>query len=104
MEGTIMVTPEVLEATANEFGGIMTQVQSIANQMVDQVNGLGSKWQGEASTAYINRFRMLDDDIAKLAAMINEHVSDLNEMAKRYREAEIKNMEESNSLPGDVVK
>ncbi len=103
MEGTILVTPEQLESTASEFASIMTQVQSLANSMTDQVNGLGAKWQGEASTAYIRKFGQLNDDIAKLSAMINEHVSDLNEMAAKYRSAEQANEELSNSLAGDVI-
>ena len=103
MEGTILVTPEQLESTANEFGSIMTQVQNIANNMTDQVNGLGAKWQGEASTAYVNKFNQLNDDIAKLAAMIGEHVTDLNEMAKVYRNAEQANIDLGNSLAGDII-
>jgi WXG100 family type VII secretion target len=103
MEGQILVTPEQLESTANEFNSIMQQVQSLANNMTDQVTGLGSKWQGEASTAYINRFNQLNDDIAKLAGMINEHVTDLNEMASTYRSAEQANEELSNSLAGDII-
>lgn len=103
MEGTILVTPEQLESTANEFSSVMTQVQSLANSMTDQVNGLSAKWQGEASTAYVNKFNQLNDDIAKLAGMINEHVTDLNEMASVYRTAEQANEELSNSLAGDVI-
>ena len=103
MEGTILVTPEQLESTANEFNGIMVQVQNLANSMTDQVHGLSAKWQGEAATAYVNKFNQLNDDIAKLAAMINEHVSDLNEMAQVYRSAEQANAELSNSLAGDVI-
>ncbi len=103
MEGNLLVAPEQLESTANEFSSIMTQVQSLANSMTDQVNGLGAKWQGEASTAYINKFAQLNDDIAKLAAMINEHVTDLNEMASVYRNAEAENVETSSSLAGDII-
>lgn len=103
MEGQILVTPEQLESTANEFNSIMTQVQSLATNMTDQVNGLSAKWQGEASTAYVNKFNQLNDDIAKLAAMINEHVTDLNEMASLYRSTEQANEELGNCLAGDII-
>ena len=103
MEGTILVTPEQLESTANEFNSIMSQVQNLAGSMTDQVNGLGAKWQGEASTAYINKFNQLNDDIARLAAMINEHVTDLNEMAAIYQKAEAKSQEISGALSGNVL-
>lgn len=103
MEGTILVTPEQLESTANEFNSIMTQVQSLTTNMTDQINGMGAKWQGEASTAYINKFNQLQDDIDKMARMINEHVTDLNEMASLYRSTEQKNEELGNSLASDIL-
>ena len=103
MEGTLLVTPEQLESTAHEFNGIMTQVQNLASNMTDQINGMGAKWQGEASTAYINKFNQLQDDINRLSAMINEHVTDLNDMANRYRTTEQKNEDLGNSLASDIL-
>lgn len=103
MQGTILVTPEQLESTATEFGNIMIQVQNLANNMTEQVVGMGTKWQGEASEAYIRKFGQLNDDIDKLAGMINEHVTDLNDMARVYRSAEQANQELSNSLAGDII-
>ena len=45
---------------------------------------LSSAWEGEAATAYINKFKSLETDIQTLIRMINEHVSDLNQMAEAY--------------------
>ena len=103
MEGQILVTPEILVSTADEFNTIMGQVQGLASNMTDQVTGLSAKWQGEASTAYIEKFKQLNDDIAKLAGMINEHVTDLKDMAKVYADAEKANVELSNTLAGDIL-
>ncbi len=103
MEGQILVTPEQLESTAGEFGRVMSQVQSLAASMTDQVTGLSAKWQGEAASAYINKFNQLNDDIAKLSSMINEHVTDLTEIANTYRQAEAANEELASSLAGDVI-
>ena len=103
MEGTILVTPEELESTANEFNGIMNQVKTLASQMTDTVSSTSVKWQGDASDAYRAKFNQLNDDIARLAAMINEHVTDLNQMASVYRSKEQANMELGNSLAGDIV-
>ena len=103
MEGTILVTPEVLESTASEFNNVMIQLRNMTSTMVDQVNGLGAKWQGEASQAYINRFNQLQDDIATLTSKVNEHVKDLNEMAERYRTGEQLNEERANTLAADII-
>lgn len=103
MEGTILVTPEVLESTATEFNNVMLQIQNMTSTMVDQVNGLGAKWQGEASQAYISRFNQLQDDISNLSSKVNEHVKDLNEMAARFRSAEQANEERANTLAADII-
>ena len=56
-----------------------------------------------AANAYKRKFKQLDDDIAKLVKMINEHATDLNEMAREYEAAENQNTNASNSLSGDVI-
>lgn len=103
MEGTTKVTTEVLRSTATEFNNAMVQIQNLTTTMVDQVNGLSAKFQGDAATAYINKFNMLQDDINKLAAMVNEHVKDLNESADNFDRAENINVESANALQGDVL-
>ncbi len=103
MEGTILVTPEVLESTASEFNNVMIQLRNMTSTMVDQVNGLGAKYQGEAAQAYINRFNQLKDDIETLTSKVNEHVKNLNEMAKNYDTGERINIERADALPADII-
>lgn len=99
----INVTPEMLESTASEFANVGTQVRNLAQTMTDKVTGLGSVWQGEAATAYANKFAQLNDDIGKIHGMIQEHVTDLNEMASVYRNAEQQNETTIQGLSGDVI-
>lgn len=103
MEGTLRVTPEQLESTANEFASKGTTVGNLTAQMTQLVEGLSSIWEGEAANAYTTKFRQLDDDIQKIVCMIQEHSSDLNEMARVYRDAETANQEEIAGLSGDVI-
>ncbi len=103
MQGNLLVTPEELESAADDFSTAMGQVTSITGEMMSQVTGLSSKWQGEASTAYINKFNQLEDDITKMKAMIQEHVNDLKDMATVYRQAESANQEAASALAGDVL-
>lgn len=103
MEGTLRVTPEQLEATATEFSSKGTTVANLTTQMTQLVEGLASSWEGEAATAYVTKFRQLDDDIQKMTRMIQEHANDLNEMARVYRDAEIVNTDEISALAGDVI-
>lgn len=103
MEGTLRVTPEQLESTANEFASKGTTVGNLTTQMTQLVEGLSSIWDGEAATTYTAKFRQLDDDIQKIIRMIQEHSNDLNEMARVYREAETTNQDEIEGLSGDVI-
>lgn len=103
MEGRILVTTEALRSTASEFQSAMTQIQNYTTLMVDQANGLSGKFEGEAAQAYINKFNQLQDDINKLANMVNEHVTDLNEMASVYEGKEKENITSAQALASDVM-
>lgn len=103
MEGIIKVTPEQLQSTSTEFAAKGQTIGTLTTQMTDLVVGLSSVWEGEAATAYVNKFRQLDDDIQKMIRMVQEHSDDLNEMAKVYIDSEIANSEEIENLSGDVI-
>ncbi|MDO4555687.1 MAG: WXG100 family type VII secretion target, partial [Lachnospiraceae bacterium] len=97
-------TTSKLTSTANSFNSTGNQIKSLTSQMSSMVNGLsGSIWSGDASTAYKKKFNDLQDDISRMIKMVNEHVTDLNEMAKEYETAEAANIATSNALSGDVI-
>lgn len=103
MNGTLKVTPEKLLSAAGEFSNCSTTVSNLTTQMVSMVDGLKSTWTGEAATAYNQKFHQLDDDIQRLNKMIQEHVKDLQEMARGYQTAEQQAQEASSSLPIDPI-
>ncbi|MBR4719084.1 MAG: WXG100 family type VII secretion target [Lachnospiraceae bacterium] len=101
--GILKVTPEKLIAASNEFGTTGRTIRSLTQEMNDIVNSLKSVWMGEAATDYGARFAELSDDIEKINRMIQEHVTDLNEMAREYQAAEDASTEQSASLATDIV-
>lgn len=104
MQGTLRVTPERLTQSAEMFGNTANQVMSITTEMTNVVTGLAtSVWQGEASAAFIGKFKQLDDDIQKLIGMINEHSKDLVEMANTYKTTEQSNEDLTDALDIDVI-
>lgn len=103
MEGNILVTPEELIATAGEFSTQGTTIANLTSEMTNKVTSLSSAWEGDAATAYINKFKGLEDDIQKMIRMVNEHVRDLQDMAAAYQQAESANIEEIGSLSSDVI-
>ena len=103
MEGNLLVTPEKLTATSEQFGTCMNQVQTLTSNMMDLIRGMSSFWEGEAASAYMNKFNELEDDIQKIHNMISEHVRDLEEMAAIYQKAEDSSQEIAGNLPGNVL-
>lgn len=103
MEGILKVTPEKLISTAEAFNTTGGQVRSLTQQMIGIIDGLRSSWEGEAASNYNTKFHQLDDDMEKMHRMIEEHVKDLNEMAKQYQMAESANVETGSGLAGDVI-
>lgn len=103
MEGILKVTPEKLLQTSGEFAAVGNQMKNLTGEMMTLVKGLGSIWQGEAASAYGSRFDSLAPDMEKLYRMVQEHVQDLQEMAKQYQSAETGNMEQGNSLSGGII-
>ena len=103
MEGILKVTPEKLTEGAANFGNSGKTVSSLTSEMMTTVKNLSTVWEGEASAAYVNKFSQLQDDIERMNRMIQEHVTDLNDMARTYQDAENANTQESGGLLGDVI-
>lgn len=103
MNGTLKVTPEKLIAASGEFNTCSTVVSALTRQMVSMVDGLQSVWSGQAATAYRQKFHQLDDDIQRMIRMIQEHVKDLQDMARAYQTAEREATEATSGLPTDPI-
>ncbi len=103
MEGILKVTPEKLIQTSGEFATTGNQMKSLTSEMMSLVQGMKGIWQGEAASAYGNKFQSLQTDMDKLYRMVQEHVKDLQEMAALYQKAEAGNAQQSGSLNSNVV-
>lgn len=103
MEGIIKVNSEQLVQTAGEFGNEAGIVGNLTAEMTNLVVGLASSWEGEAANAYVTKFKGLENDIQMLVRMVQEHSTDLEDMARRYGDAESQNLEEISSLASDVI-
>ena len=103
IDGTVKVSFSELRNASDEFETTAGQVQTITGDMMNMVNGLNSVWQGAASDSYRNQFNKLDDDMQRMIRMIQEHATDLKDMANRYETIENANADRSNTLAGDVI-
>ena len=99
MEGTLLVTPQELKNTSNSFANRGKSVMSITSSMMDIVKGLNSVF----ASAYINNFTKLQEDMNQINNKIQEHVTDLNEMADNYERAEASNTQGNAALQSDYI-
>lgn len=103
MANIIKVSPEKLNSTAGEIKNIQGSVLNITNEMTSLVQGMSSDWTGDASTAYIQKFSGLQDDMARISSMLNEHVTDLQNMSSTYAQAESAATSIGGGLASDVI-
>lgn len=103
LNGILKVTPATLTNYANTFNNSASQVQKQTNQMLSTVDTLCSRWKGDASIAYRRKFNTLRDDMQRMFKMIQEHSTDLQQMAKNYEQAEANNVGNINTLREDVI-
>lgn len=103
MEGILKVTPEKLIQTSGEFATMGNQMKNLTGEMMEQVQGLKSIWQGEAASAYGNKFNSLQPDMDKLYRMVQEHVKDLQEMAVQYQKAEDGSTQQGPGLNANII-
>ena len=103
MEGILNVTPQELINAANEFSSKGSNISTLTAEMTAQVESLSTVWEGDAANTYITKFKGLDDDIQLMNRMVQEHVTDLQEMAAKYSSTEEENVEDFSSLSSDVI-
>ncbi|MBQ5399169.1 MAG: WXG100 family type VII secretion target [Ruminococcus sp.] len=103
MTGTIKVSPQQLITTAEEFRTQSGEMTSITGEMLNQVASLSSSWEGDTATAYLTKFKSLETDISVLNRMINEHITDLKDMAEKYSSAENLNTQDATSLQSGII-
>lgn len=103
MEGILKVTTEKLLQTSGDFASMGSQIKNLTGEMLSLIKNVNSIWQGEAATAYGNKFASLSPDMEKLYRMVNEHVQDLQEMARQYQNAEQESTQQGGGLVSNII-
>lgn len=88
MTGQLRVTPQELINTASDFNSKNQTIKSITSEMLNLVAGLNSFYEGDAATAYMKKFAQLSEDMNQIYRKIEEHSTDLQEMAQTYIKTE----------------
>jgi len=103
MTGNLRVTPEKMISFSGQFQQADNKVNNLTQNMMDIVNQLSRTWSGEAATGYYNKLKGLQADMNKLHKMIQEHTTDLQDMAKTYQAAEKANLQTASALKTNQI-
>lgn len=103
IEGTLLVTPEVLQAKSRTFQSMAVQVKALHDDMIQRVNSLSAAWEGNAADAYRVKFTALQTSMDTINRMIMEHSTDLEAMAQTYIDAENQASNVVDSLPASSL-
>lgn len=98
MTGNLRVTPEKMITTSTQFQQSDSTVNNLTQSMMAIVNQLSTSWAGEAASEYYGKLKGLEGDMQKLHKMIQEHTTDLQDMAKTFQEAEKANLQTASAL------
>ncbi len=103
MEGILKVSPDRLDAAAQEFAVQGSSVSALIDQMNSLANTILQGWEGDAATVYVQKLSSLEGDIDLMNRMIQEHASNLQTMAASYRESENVTLESVNTLTTNII-
>ena len=103
MTGNLRVTPEKLISASTQFSQSDSTVNNLTTQMMGIVDQLNSTWAGEAASGFYAKLKGLQGDMQKLHKMIQEHTTDLNDMAKTYQQAEKENVQTASALKTNEI-
>lgn len=99
----LFVEPEKLRDSAGNFENENTTIRNLTSDMMTIIEGTRSIWEGNASTAYWNKFRSLQSDMEQIDHKIAKYVSNIREIAQNYDTAEATNESEAGGLATDYI-
>ena len=103
IEGTLLVTPEVLQQKSQTFRSLAVQVKGLHDDMINRTNATAAGWEGNAAEAYRAKFSALQSAMDTINRMIMEHSTDLEAMAQTYMDAESRAMSQVDALPASTL-
>ena len=103
MAVTFKVETTKLLDTATRFQQSANTWNSTISQMINLVNSTGCQWCGSAADTYRRRFAQHDQDRRDIQSLINEHISDLQQIARNYQQTESNIAGAANQLRTNVV-
>ena len=103
INGQLTVTPEELEAQADQVRNHAKDLQDCFDNLKNLVKETSHYWKGDAAEAHREGYTKNQASIDEIIARYKEHVTDLEAMAGIYREAEASAANLANELPASTL-
>ena len=85
---TIKVNSTVMREKATAFKTVSTSIQTYTSDMIAEIDGLKSTWEGEAAETLVNKFKGLAESFEAICKTINQYGEFLDQAAVAYDETE----------------
>lgn len=87
----IRVTPQELRSKASELRGMNNQLKSQITEFQSGAQELGATWEGDSKQAFIKATENDKQQMDNFSDLIEKYCQTLEDIAKRYDEAEANN-------------
>lgn len=94
----IQVSPTTLRSKASELRNNANNIQSLTEEMSQEINSLRAYWEGSAAETYVSKFEGLRDDFKERYDVINTYAKFLDEAASSFEAAENVNISSGETL------
>lgn len=81
MSGQIRISPETMRQRASQYRNEAQTVSQVISNMDNLLSNLQSEWEGEASTAYAQRYAELKPSFQNMQQLIEEIAQALDKTA-----------------------
>ncbi len=99
----LLVTPEVLNAKANEVERNIWNMKRRFDAMDTLIKKSNSYWIGEAGDMHRQNHESQVPKIEEMLEVLSRHPQDLRAIAQTYTDVELKNASIAQELPGDLL-
>ena len=100
---TVRVTPESLKKDSRTLYTCASEIKKTTESITAMVTKLtGQVWSGSAQSAFVAKFKALQDQITPVQDALIKHSENLDKIADMYDQTEKAAQKRSEELPSDV--
>jgi len=99
----IKVSPEILNAKAQEVTGEIGQMKQLFSDIQDYVKKTQFYWIGEAGNLHRKMFEEKKEDIDTMIKRLEDHPRNLQQIAGVYEETESAQTDQSNVMSSNLI-